>query len=108
MIMKAKVTCRPARNFPVHDMLVKIVVRLSQGSSSVQCSAVQLREDVSAVSEHWNCCVITSEQRTDLRSVSGSGQWAVFAPDIHNDHIMYLSVLRHNKLNQNRKKNLNR
>jgi hypothetical protein len=47
--MKAEVTCRHARNFPVDDMLirVKVVVRFSQGLSAVQCREVERRGECS-------------------------------------------------------------
>jgi hypothetical protein len=76
--MKAKVTCRPARNFCVHDTLVKVVV--SSHMDPVQISAVQYssenwKEDVSAVSERWHCCDVNRELISGVLVVADSGQY---------------------------------
>jgi hypothetical protein len=48
---------------------------VSPSFSSVKCNAKKWREEVSAVGEQWHCCEVTSEKRTDLRSISGYRWW---------------------------------
>jgi hypothetical protein len=60
----------------IRSLLVSesVSVLVSVQFSSVQCSA-QSKEEASTVSEQWCCCEVTSEQRTDLKIISGYVLW---------------------------------